>query len=190
MLVRLDSPESYNTFKDWLTSNPQANVSVRREADYYVAQSTTLTQADPHGRRSRIAVLMGIGAVFGAMLTMYTAVATRSREIATLRALGFNTLSVLRLGARRVAGPRRDRRRDRRAAAYLAFNGYQTSTINFQTFSQVAFAFAVTPALLAQGLGYALVDGTRRRPAAGAAGCAAADPLGAPGAIAVRQKSL
>ena len=106
-----------------------------------------------------IATLMGIGAVFGAILTMYTAVASRTREIATLRALGFNTTSVLvsvlaeslalaALGG--LAGG---------MLAYLAFNGYQTSTMNFQTFSQVAFAFAVTPPLLIQGLSYALVMG-------------------------------
>ena len=102
---------------------------------------------------------MGIGAIFGAILTMYTAVASRTREIATLRALGFNTSSVLvsvlseslalaALGGL-VGG----------LAAYLAFNGYQTSTMNFQTFSQVAFAFAVTPALLIQELFYSLVMG-------------------------------
>ena len=102
---------------------------------------------------------MGIGAVFGAILTMYTAVATRAREIATLRALGFNTGSVLVsvlaesmvLGA--IGGVIGG------AAAYLAFNGYQTSTMNFQTFSQVAFAFRVTPQLLAMGLFYALLMG-------------------------------
>ena len=102
---------------------------------------------------------MGIGAVFGAILTMYTAVATRTREIATLRALGFNTSSVvvsvlaesMVLGAigGLIGG----------AAAYSAFNGYQTSTMNFQTFSQVAFAFRVTPELLGHGLFYALVMG-------------------------------
>ena len=102
---------------------------------------------------------MGIGAVFGAILTMYTAVATRAREIATLRALGFNTTSVLvsvlgesmALGALggTIGG----------VVAYLAFNGYQTSTMNFQTFSQVAFAFRVTPGLLVTGLVYALAMG-------------------------------
>jgi len=90
---------------------------------------------------------------------MYTAVATRTREIATLRALGFNTASVVLsvlaesvvLGAigGLIGG----------IGAYLAFNGYQTSTMNFQTFSQVAFAFRVSPRLLATGLFYALSIG-------------------------------
>jgi putative ABC transport system permease protein len=155
-LARLESPASYKTFKDWLTSNPQLNVSVVPEVEYYAAQSevlTSLIRTVGFG----IAVLMGFGAVFGAILTMYTAVSTRTREIATLRALGFNTTSVvisvlaesLSLGA--VGGLAGG------ILAYVAFNGYQTSTINFQTFSQVAFAFAVTPMLLAQGLAYALI---------------------------------
>jgi putative ABC transport system permease protein len=150
--------EAYDAFKDWLTSNPQANVSVRPEAEYYVAQSVTLTtliRTVGFG----IAMLMGIGAVFGALLTMYTAVATRMREIATLRALGFNTVSVVisvlaeSLGLAAIGGAIGG------LVAWAVFNGYQTSTINFQTFSQVAFAFAVTPSLLAQGLAYALVMG-------------------------------
>src|SRR5262249_7601049 len=158
LLARLDSPESYNAFKDWLTSNPRLNVSVRREADYYVAQSSTLTRLI-RTVGVGIASLMGIGAVFGAILTMYTAVSTRTREIATLRALGFDTTSVLvsvlaeSLGLAAVGGAIGG------LGAYFAFNGYQTSTINFQTFSQVAFAFAVTPTLLWQGLLAALVMG-------------------------------
>ena len=158
VLAQLDSPDAFDMFRDWLTANPQLNVMVRRENEYYAGQSqamTTLIQTIGFG----IAALMGIGAVFGAILTMYTAVATRAREIATLRALGFNTGSVLVsvlaeslvLGAigGMIGG----------AVAYVFFNGYQTSTINFQTFSQVAFGFLVTPQLLAMGLFYALVMG-------------------------------
>jgi len=158
VLARLDSAESLTMFSDWLTTNPQVNVMIRRENEYYAAQSRALTSLI-QGIGFGIAGLMGIGAVFGAILTMYTAVATRAREIATLRALGFNTLSVvvsvlaesMALGALggTIGG----------LAAYLAFNGYQTSTINFQTFSQVAFAFRVTPELLVMGLVYALLMG-------------------------------
>jgi putative ABC transport system permease protein len=158
VLARLDSPQSYDAFKDWLTSNPRVNVSVRRESEYYLEQSVTLTRLI-RTVGFGIAAIMGIGAIFGAILTMYTAVATRTREIATLRALGFNTTSVLvsvlaeSLGLAAAGGALGG------LLAYIAFNGYQTSTINFQTFSQVAFAFAVTPPLLAQGLTYALVMG-------------------------------
>jgi putative ABC transport system permease protein len=158
VLVRLESSASFDAFKDWVTTNPQLNVMVRRESDYYAAQSRALsTLIQTLG--FAIAFLMGIGAIFGAILTMYTAVATRAREIATLRALGFNTDSVLvsvlgesialaALGG--VIGG---------IAAYVGFNGYQTSTMNFQTFSQVAFAFRVTPALLVMGIVYALMMG-------------------------------
>jgi putative ABC transport system permease protein len=158
LLAQLESPDSYDTFRDWLTSNPQLNVSIRREKDYYAGQSQTLTRLIQTVGFA-IAGLMGIGAIFGAILTMYTAVATRAREIATLRALGFDTSSVvvsvltesMILGA--IGGAIGG------AAAYFGFNGYQTSTINFQTFSQVAFAFRVTPNLLAVGLSYALTMG-------------------------------
>ena len=133
-------------------------MSIRRENDYYAGQSQTLTRLI-QTIGFAIAGLMGIGAVFGAILTMYTAVATRAREIATLRALGFDTSSVvvsvltesMVLGA--IGGVIGG------AAAYFGFNGYQTSTINFQTFSQVAFAFRVTPDLLGMGLFYALSMG-------------------------------
>jgi putative ABC transport system permease protein len=158
ILARLDSSDSFNTFRDWLTANPQVNVQVRREVEYYAQQSralTTLIRTVGFG----IAALMGIGAVFGAILTMYTAVSTRAREIATLRALGFNTTSVVvsvlaeSLALATIGGAIGG------VLAYVAFNGYQTSTMNFSTFSQVAFAFAVTPQLLGMGLFYALAMG-------------------------------
>jgi putative ABC transport system permease protein len=158
VLAGLETPESFDTFRDWLTANPQLNVSIRRENEYYAGQSQTLTRLI-QTIGFAIAGLMGIGAIFGAILTMYTAVATRAREIATLRALGFDTSSVvlsvlvesMLLGA--IGGAIGG------AAAYAGFNGYQTSTINFQTFSQVAFAFRVTPQLLGMGLFYALAMG-------------------------------
>jgi putative ABC transport system permease protein len=158
VLAKLDSTDSFDEFRDWLLENPQVHVSVRRENEYFASLSEQMTRLI-NTLGVGIASLMGIGAVFGAILTMYTAVASRTREIATLRALGFNTTSVLVsvlaeslvLGA--IGGT------IGAAAAYLAFNGYQTSTMNFQTFSQVAFAFRVTPGLLATGLFYALTIG-------------------------------
>jgi putative ABC transport system permease protein len=158
LLAALDSPASFDAFKNWLTTNPQLNVQVRRETEFYAQQSQVMTGLI-RGIGYTIAVLMGIGAVFGAILTMYTAVSTRTREIATLRALGFNTGSVLisvlaeSLALATIGGLLGG------LTAYLAFNGYQTSTMNFQTFSQVAFAFRVTRALLIQGLSYALMMG-------------------------------
>ena len=158
VLAKLDSPAAFDTFKNWLTSNPQLNVQVLRESDFYAQQSQVMSSLI-RGIGYTIAVLMGIGAVFGAILTMYTAVSTRTREIATLRALGFNTGSVLisvlaeSLALAAIGGLLGG------VTAYFAFNGYQTSTMNFQTFSQVAFAFRVTQTLLIQGLSYALMMG-------------------------------
>ena len=107
---------------------------------------------------------MGIGAVFAALNTMYSAVASRTREIATLRALGFGAgpvmISVLveSMLLALVGGA------VGAAIAYLGFNGYQAATMNWQSMSPVAFAFRVTPALLVQGLAYALAARPARRP--------------------------
>jgi len=158
VLAKLESPSSFDAFKDSLSSNPQVNVDVSRESDYYRKQSRTLTGL-VQGIGWGVAVLMGIGAIIGAVLTMYSAVVTRTREIATLRALGFGSFPVMLsiLGESMVlalvggvlGG----------ALAYAGFNGFQTSTMNWQTFSQVAFGFAVTPQLLTQGIVYALIMG-------------------------------
>jgi putative ABC transport system permease protein len=158
VLAKLDSPTSFQPFKDWLSTNPQLNVTTRLESDYYAEQTTVMTGLI-NGVGYVIAILMGVAAVFGAILTMYTAVATRTREIATLRALGFNAWSVVvsvlgeSISLAAVGGIAGG------LLAYLGFNGYETATMNFQTFSQVAFAFAVTPSLLIQGLVYALIMG-------------------------------
>jgi putative ABC transport system permease protein len=156
--AKLDSPASFEKFKDALTTDPRLNVKVMRESDYYAEQSTALvTFIKALG--GVIAVLMGIGAVFGALNTMYTAVSSRAREIATLRALGFKSIPVvvsvlveafvLSLAGGILGG----------ALTWLAFDGYQASTLNFQSFSQVSFAFAVTPSLLVLGIAYSLVMG-------------------------------
>jgi putative ABC transport system permease protein len=151
-------PGAFDKFKAALTTDPRLNVGVERESDYYAGQSRVL-HAIVRQIGYGIAVLMGIGAVFGAINTMYTAVATRTREIATLRALGFGASPVvvsvlaesvmLSLIGGAIGG----------AAAYLAFDGFKTATMNWQSFSQVAFAFAVTPSLMAQGIGSAAAMG-------------------------------
>lgn len=156
--VRLRAPEAFDEFKASLLSDPRLNVKVVRQTDYFIDQSTTVYNLIT-GLGTLIASLMAVGAVFGALNTMYTAVAARTREIATLRALGFGSgtivISVLSeslclalLGG--VIGG---------GLAYFAFDGYRAATMNWQSFSQVAFAFAVTPALLLQGVLYATVIG-------------------------------
>lgn len=158
VLVRLDAPTSFDAFRNALTTNPQLNVQVKRETDFYAAQSETMSVLIK-GIGYTIALLMGLGAIFGAILTMNTAVAARTREIATLRALGFDTMSVLisvlgeSMALAAIGGSAGG------LLGFVAFNGYQTSTMNFQTFSQIAFAFRVTPSLLMQGLAYALMMG-------------------------------
>jgi putative ABC transport system permease protein len=156
--ARLASHDSFTTLKDALTTDPRLTVMVMREPEYYARQSQTL-QTVIRTIGFAIAGLMGIGAVFGAVNTMYNAVASRGREIATLRALGFGSIPVvvsvlaeavaLSMIGGIIGG----------LLAWVAFDGYQTSTMNFQSFSQVAFAFAVTPPLLARGLFYAVIMG-------------------------------
>jgi putative ABC transport system permease protein len=156
--ARLESEDAFQSVKDAMTADPRLRVTVLREPDYYAAQSRVL-QTVVRTVGFIIAGLMGVGAVFGAVNTMYSAVASRTREIATLRALGFKSLPVvisvlveavvLSLVGGTIGG----------LLAYLAFDGYQTATMNWQSFSQVAFAFAVTPALLVQALIYSTVMG-------------------------------
>jgi putative ABC transport system permease protein len=156
--VQLERQEGLEAFKAALAADPRLNVMAQRETDYLADQSVVL-QTIIRTVGFVIAGLMGIGAVFGAINTMYNAVASRTREIATLRALGFGALSIVSsvmaesavlalLGG--VAGG---------LLAWGVFDGYRTSTMNFQSFSQVAFAFRVTPTLLVQGLVCALVMG-------------------------------
>jgi putative ABC transport system permease protein len=156
--VRLASVDSFQTFKDALTSDPRLNVTVIREPDYYSQQSQVL-QTVIRSVGFSIAILMALGAIFGALNTMYSAVANRTREIATLRALGFGSSPVvisvlveailLSVAGGLIGG----------GLAWIAFDGYQTATMNWQSFSQVAFAFAVTPVLLAEGLLFAVFMG-------------------------------
>jgi putative ABC transport system permease protein len=154
VFARLESPDRFQVLKDALTTDPRLSVTVIREPDYYAQQSQVL-QSIIRSVGFAIAALMGLGAVFGAVNTMYSAVASRTREIATLRALGFGSvpvvLSVLAeaLVLSIIGGGLGG------LLAWAAFDGYQTATMNWQSFSQVAFAFAVTPALLMRGLIYA-----------------------------------
>jgi putative ABC transport system permease protein len=156
--LRLDSVDGFQPFKDALTTNPRLNVTVIREPDYYAQQSQVL-QTVIRSVGFVIAALMGLGAIFGAVNTMYSAVSSRTREIATLRALGFGSgpvvisvlaeAALLSIAGGLIGG----------GLAWAAFDGYQTATMNWQSFSQVAFAFAVTPWLLFLGLVSALVMG-------------------------------
>jgi putative ABC transport system permease protein len=156
--AKMESPEAFEDFKDTLSTDPRVNVKAVRETDFYAEQSVLITTLITV-LGTLIAGLMGVGAVFGALNTMYNAVAARTREIAVLRAIGFRAAPVvvsvlveslvLALIGGVIGG----------GLAYAAFDGFKTATMNWQSFSQVAFAFAVTPALLVQGIIYALLMG-------------------------------
>ena len=92
--VHLTSADAFNSFKDAVTADPRMNVDVMREIDYYEKQSRTLTKLITI-LGGLVAAIMAIGAIFGALNTMYSAVAERSREIATMRALGFGAAAVV-----------------------------------------------------------------------------------------------
>lgn len=156
--AKLTSPGALATLRANLEQDRRVNVSVRSEKQFYEDQSRILIALVKYVGTT-IAVLMGIGAVFAALNTMYSAVSSRTREIATLRALGFGAgpvvtsvlveAVVLGLLGGIVGG----------FLVYFVLNGYQASTLNWASFSQITFAFTVTPRLLVTGLFYALILG-------------------------------
>ncbi len=157
VLVQLESVEALKTLKDAITSDPRFRVDVQSERAYFTSQSANVTR-NIGILTSVVTVLMAFGAVFGALNTMYSAVASRRVEIATLRAIGFSGLPVVvsvlaEAVALAVAGGALGA-----AAAYLLVNGMTVSTLG-QNFTQVAFSFAVTPDLVARGLVWSVVIG-------------------------------
>lgn len=155
--VRLTAPEALDTFKAALAADPRLKVDAKTTLDYYTAQSEQLTKTIRYVGIA-IAAIMAIGAMFGALNTMYAAVATRAREIATLRAIGFRSPPVLvsvmletmllaLLGGLLGAG-----------IAWAIFDNYTVSTLG-ANFSQVVFRFNVSPALLWTGVKWALAIG-------------------------------
>lgn len=155
--LKLINADSFDALKAALSTEPRLTVDVERTRDYYATQSEDLTRLI-RILGVAIAVIMAIGAVFGALNTMYTAVSTRAREIATLRAIGFSATPVVislmleaallaLLGGVIGAG-----------LAWLIFDKYTVSTLG-ANFSQVVFAFKVSPSLIADGLLWALIIG-------------------------------
>ena len=156
--VKLESADTLESFQQTLADDPRVDVDVYSEREYFASQAEGLTRfIELLGYP--ITFLMAIGAVFGALNSMYASVSARGTEIATLRALGFGPFAVListivestllaLIGG--VLGG---------VLAFLVFNGLSVSTLAGNTFSQVVFDFAVTPDLLAQGLKVALIIG-------------------------------
>jgi putative ABC transport system permease protein len=155
--VRLQNPRLFAAFEAAVASDPRLKLQVQTTRNYFNAQAEGVSKII-HVLGTTVAVIMGIGALFGALNTMYAAVATRTREIATLRAIGFRggpvVVSVLietlllALGGGVIGA----------LIAWLIFDNYTASTLG-ANFSQVVFKFRVTPALVASGLKWALAIG-------------------------------
>ena len=158
MRLRVDSPERISELADRVENDRRLDLKLVGEEEYFAGQSGGLAnQIEAFG--IAVAAIMAIGAAFAALNTMYTAVATRTVEIATLRALGFGNgpvvisvvieaLALALLGG--VLGA---------AITYAIFDGYTASTLSNVSFSQIAFDFAVTPELMRTGLIWALTLG-------------------------------
>ncbi|WP_029919162.1 ABC transporter permease [Nevskia soli] len=155
--VLLDSPEAFNAFKDKLTTDPTLTVDVKREAEYYAEQSKQVSKL-LNFLAYFVGGFMAIGAIFGALNTMYSAVSARSLEIATLRAIGFGAGAVVvsvfvealllsLIGGTIGAG-----------VAWLVFNGNTVNTLG-SNFTQVVFHLTVTPGLLLGAIFWACVIG-------------------------------
>ena len=157
MILKLNSPDSFDEVGVFVESYPNLELKVQSESVFYENQSSGAELIKIFGQV--VGYIMAIGAVFAALNTMYSAVSTRLVEIGTLRALGFKGTTVLLalmiealllamigglLGA---------------AIAYILFNGYTVSTLAGGSFSQTAFAFAVTADVVQQGLTLALFVG-------------------------------
>lgn len=157
VLLQLESEAALQTLKDAVTSDPRFQLDVQPERAYFTAQSANFTRQIGI-LTTVVAVIMGFGALFGALNTMYSAVATRRVEIATLRAIGFSGLPVVvsvltEAVALALAGGVIGA-----LVSYTLFNGMSVSTLG-QNFTQVAFSFAVTPALVVRGLLWAVAIG-------------------------------
>lgn len=155
--LRLTSPSALDGYRAAMEEDPRLNLQYERESAYYAKQSQAVsTMIRVLG--FLVALVMGIGAVFGAFNTMYAAVSARAREIATLRALGFRSGAVVagflaEALAMALAGGVLG------CVVVLPVNGLTTSTLNWQSFSQLAFAFRITPGLLLEGVLFALFMG-------------------------------
>jgi putative ABC transport system permease protein len=157
MTVRLADPSMFDSFKAAVEADPRLYFRPQRERDYYTEQSRPMTTVI-RVFGIFVTLILSIGAMFGAMNTMYAAVAYRTREIGTLRALGFSRIRIVTafiaesIALALVGGLIG-------CVLALPVHGLSTGTTNFMTFSEVAFKFRITPALLVGGLIFAAVMG-------------------------------
>ncbi len=157
VIFRLADPERYDAVKSGLESDPRLTLEAKRETQFYAEQSEALAKFISY-LGTTISVIFSIGAIIGAMITMYASVASRTAEIGTLRALGFSRGAVLMaflieallLGlVGGVVG----------LVAASAMQVVSISTVNFQTFAELAFSFTLTPAIAVNSLLFALAMG-------------------------------
>jgi putative ABC transport system permease protein len=157
LVVRMKDPQAIPALDRWIRSQPQMQLQAVSERKYYEDQAGPLAKI-LRNLATFVAIIMGVGAVFGAMNTMYAIVAARTREIGTLRALGFSRRAILTsfliesafLAA--LGGA---------VGCLLAFpmNGFSTGTGQTQSFSEIAFSFRITPGIVGVGMGFAIVMG-------------------------------
>jgi putative ABC transport system permease protein len=156
--VVLDGQGGFQTFKDSITTNPQLQVEVATEKDYGTQQASTISSILKIVAYV-VGGIMAIGAIFGALNTMYSAVSTRSREIATLRAIGFGPVPVVisvfveALLLALIGGA------IGALLAWLMFNGHSVDTTGGGFGGQLIFDLAVTPGVVAIGIVWACVIG-------------------------------
>jgi ABC-type antimicrobial peptide transport system permease subunit len=157
LVVRMKDPAQIAALDKWIRAQPQMQLQAVEERKYYEEQAGQLSTILKR-LATFVAFIMGIGAVFGAMNTMYAIVAARIREIGTLRALGFSRRSILfsflveSVFLAVIGGV---------VGCLLAFpmNGFSTGTGQTQSFSEIAFQFRITPGIVATGMGFAVVMG-------------------------------
>jgi len=157
LVVRMRDAGEIEALDRWIRAQPQMQLQAVPEREYYEEQAGSLA-AILRSLASFVAFVMGIGAVFGAMNTMYAIVVARTREIGTLRALGFSRRAILisfliESTVLALAGGALG------CLLALPMNGFSTGTGQTQSFSEIAFTFRITPEILLVGLGFALVMG-------------------------------
>ncbi|MBI1796272.1 MAG: ABC transporter permease [Candidatus Eisenbacteria bacterium] len=157
VVYRMKDPSRFEAIKRELEADPRLQVQVQREQAFYAEQSRAFTGLIT-GIGAFITGIMAVGAVFGAMNTMFATVGTRRREIATLLVLGYSPWSIMTsfviesVFLAMIGGAIG-------CLLALPINGITTSTTNFQSFSEMAFAFSVTPAVLLAGFLFSVVLG-------------------------------
>jgi putative ABC transport system permease protein len=157
MTVKLADPSMFDSFKATVEGDPRLYLQPQREQEYYAAQSQAMT-AVIRVFGTFVTLILAIGAMFGAMNTMYAAVAYRTREIGTLRALGFSRIRIViaflveSIALATIGGILG-------CLLALPVHGLSTGTTNFSSFSEVAFKFRITPGLLVGGLVFSAVMG-------------------------------